>query len=307
LAFFFRKRWGWFLFNTLLAFSLVNNIIWNTNLLTSLVITTVGVGGVLVFFNTNAVLEFFQVRMKARAPLLIALVCGVIVFLNVFFKPDNDKTTVSRDYLGFRADTAYLGSLPYTGLMTNYYRGGQVEIRGQYIDGKKQGLWEEFYDNGQLGKVCSYRHGKADGNVTEYFFDGGIKTSGTMADGKKDGLFREFFSNGRKMKEELYSHGVLHGQYRTWVENGSPETQGYYRNGAKDSLWKSWIEGILFVQENYKNDKREGLTTYYNQLETIGEEGYYKNGLREGLWKEFDDSGKVVAEKLYVKGVLTAE
>lgn len=40
---------------------------------------------------------------------------------------------------------------------------GQIEDKGNYIDGKKEGLWEEYYENGQLKAKGVYKDGKKDG------------------------------------------------------------------------------------------------------------------------------------------------
>jgi antitoxin component YwqK of YwqJK toxin-antitoxin module len=39
----------------------------------------------------------------------------------------------------------------------------QIEDKGNYIDGKKEGLWEEYYQNGQLKAKGVYKEGKEDG------------------------------------------------------------------------------------------------------------------------------------------------
>lgn len=39
----------------------------------------------------------------------------------------------------------------------------QIEDKGNYIDGKKEGLWEEYYHNGKLKAKGVYKEGKEDG------------------------------------------------------------------------------------------------------------------------------------------------
>jgi len=48
----------------------------------------------------------------------------------------------------------------------------QIEDKGNYIDGKKDGLWEEYYDNGQLKAKGVYKEGKEDG-IWEVFNEQG--------------------------------------------------------------------------------------------------------------------------------------
>ena len=34
--------------------------------------------------------------------------------------------------------------------VTEYYENGQLQSEGKYKDGKKEGLWKIYYENGQL-------------------------------------------------------------------------------------------------------------------------------------------------------------
>ena len=51
----------------------------------------------------------------------------------------------------------------------------QIEDKGNYIDGKKEGLWEEYYDNGQLKAKGVYKEGKEDGTWEVFDEQGQLK------------------------------------------------------------------------------------------------------------------------------------
>jgi antitoxin component YwqK of YwqJK toxin-antitoxin module len=52
---------------------------------------------------------------------------------------------------------------------------GQIEDKGNYIDGKKDGLWEEYYDNGRLKAKGVYKEGKEDGTWEVFNEQGKLK------------------------------------------------------------------------------------------------------------------------------------
>lgn len=52
---------------------------------------------------------------------------------------------------------------------------GQIEDKGNYINGKKEGLWEEYYDNGQLKAKGVYKEGKEDGTWEVFNEQGKLK------------------------------------------------------------------------------------------------------------------------------------
>ena len=46
------------------------------------------------------------------------------------------------------------------GLWEGFYENGQLEYRGNYIDGEPDGLWEWFYEDGRLIETKTYRNGE---------------------------------------------------------------------------------------------------------------------------------------------------
>jgi antitoxin component YwqK of YwqJK toxin-antitoxin module len=63
----------------------------------------------------------------------------------------------------------------YSGKYIRYHDDGtlsKVYEKGSYLNGNKNGVWEEYYDNGQLLSKCSYLNGEMDG-VWEYYNEDG--------------------------------------------------------------------------------------------------------------------------------------
>ena len=56
----------------------------------------------------------------------------------------------------------------------------------------KDGLVEEFYDNGQLYKKENYKNGKLDGLWEVYYENGQLRDRGNYKNGLKDGLGEYF-------------------------------------------------------------------------------------------------------------------
>jgi len=48
----------------------------------------------------------------------------------------------------------------YDGLFEEFYENGQLKIRVNYIDGKEDGLYEEFDIDGNLTETETYRNGE---------------------------------------------------------------------------------------------------------------------------------------------------
>ena len=73
------------------------------------------------------------------------------------------------------------------GLWLEFWVTGQLKSKGDFIDGKKIGPWLSFYTNGQLMSKGNYLEDIEDGDWIYYFRDGTInhQSSGSYKDGKK--------------------------------------------------------------------------------------------------------------------------
>ena len=82
--------------------------------------------------------------------------------------------------------------VPFTGEVTGETQG----LFGSFKDGKKDGPWVVYWDNGQLMSKGTYRDGKEDGPYVFYYDNGQLSTKGTFKDGKKDGPWVYYHDNG---------------------------------------------------------------------------------------------------------------
>jgi len=74
------------------------------------------------------------------------------------------------------------------GAWVKYWNDGQLWYKGNYKNFKKEGVWVNYHSNGQLLSKGNYKNGKADGAWVYYRADGTvwtIKFSGTYKDGVK--------------------------------------------------------------------------------------------------------------------------
>jgi len=70
--------------------------------------------------------------------------------------------------------------VPFTGEVTGRHQ-------GSYKNGKKDGPWVSYWDNGQLDSKGTYKDGKKDGPWVSYLKDGTVyeSSTGTFKDGEK--------------------------------------------------------------------------------------------------------------------------
>lgn len=86
--------------------------------------------------------------------------------------------------------------------------GGQLAFKSDFVDGKRQGLHQRWYPNGQFLLEESYKNGE------------------------RHGLWRKWYDSGNLWIEKNYKDGKRHGPYRTY-KNGNVAETYCYRNGKK--------------------------------------------------------------------------
>ena len=73
------------------------------------------------------------------------------------------------------------------GYWVTYHDNGQLLNKGDYKNGSQEGSWVSYHDNGQLMYKGDYKNGRLDGSWMGYFNDGSVLTAitGTFKDGAK--------------------------------------------------------------------------------------------------------------------------
>ncbi len=138
------------------------------------------------------------------------------------------------------------------GVFQNYYDNGQLKSRVEYLDGRENGLMTTWQNDGKLISTLSYKDGLLDGICTYYDSDGRRMSSGTYRQGKEDGVFTLFYPSGRIQGKTTWKDGVQHGRYEVWWENGKMAKLGQTKDGLVDGHWKVWDStGRLTLEEEY--------------------------------------------------------
>ena len=80
------------------------------------------------------------------------------------------------------------------------------------MDGKKNGKWTAWYENGQMALEGSYQEDKKNGKWTAWYKNGQMASEGSYQEDKKNGKWTEWYENGQIFKPWL-SSGSLKGRH----------------------------------------------------------------------------------------------
>ena len=126
------------------------------------------------------------------------------------------------DTLQKRGDKYYKvnSDKPFSGLVVNKYESGQKHTKGFLTNGREDGIWTWWYQNGQKSKEVDYFDGKSLDVLYKKLDDNGQKEERTLKGRKLDGFVTEWYENGQKEYETIYKDGKLIFK-KEWNEDGS--------------------------------------------------------------------------------------
>ena len=169
-----------------------------------------------------------------------------------------------------------------------------------FSNGLMDGKYHRYRD-GVLRETGAYDQGKRNGVFTEYYQDGKTVSKITpMKKGKIDGCVKTYFKDGRLDLEKEYQESVENGfEKRYDSQNGAQILETRWVNGKKDGVeWKLTKQGDG-VESKVTRTYRMGVLhgAYKEEVLRNGNpilvvEGQYADGERSGVWKEYDATMK---------------
>jgi len=127
---------------------------------------------------------------------------------------DNNQLANKNGLMYFDKDT-----VPYTGKCFGYFENGQKGLRGEYLNGLREGYWEFWYSNGNKKIEGVYKEGIKNGKWIYWFTNGNKRMEANYIMDKMDGLCHWYFENGQMKKEAKYDNGIYL-EKTEWDEKG---------------------------------------------------------------------------------------
>lgn len=129
------------------------------------------------------------------------------------------------------------------GMCRTWYEDGTLKSKGEFLLGKKFGLWQDWFPNGVLKTYCHYWNGKLQGEIFLYYPDGQIQATGPATRGLRDGLWTFYYQNGNLKKTTKLRGELQVGHCNSFHPNGKLHSVGSYDNqGRQTGWWEFWNE-----------------------------------------------------------------
>ena len=223
-------------------------------------------------------------------------------------------------------------------MQREYYPNGRVKREASFRDGKKEGVWREFDEDGNVINSQTYQKGalvgqgivgtdgKRRGEYKEFYPDSTLRAEGLFIDGLRSGEWKFFYHNGKvqevgsykegqpdgpwtwyydngqKQIEEQFFKGQPNGPYKEYDSKGNVIVSGTYFDGMKNGKWTEQI-GDMRSEGEYRNDKQVGEWTSYYDNDNMAFKGKFNAGYPDGEHLFYYENGKLREIQVYAAGV----
>ena len=139
-------------------------------------------------------------------------------------------------------DTPFTGKVTgkTQGVITNGRRNGPWVIahrtvltvsKGDYKDGRKEGVWDYFYNGGLIQKWI-FKKGLKEGPALTYGYSGELSEKGDYKNDKRDGTWETYLNSGQLFQKHDWTNGKLNGLTLSYRILDYFHTQGTIRMTA---------------------------------------------------------------------------
>ncbi len=164
-----------------------------------------------------------------------------------------------------------------------FLENGHKSSEGNYINNKREGLWEYYSESGEKESNNTFLKDKYNGESVTFFKNGKIKSKGNYIKDKEQGVWKFWYEQGQLQSEETYNKGViLSGIY--YFQNGNIQIKGDYVEGKKQGIWMHYnLDGKVIYKGHYIKNLLEGewirflpdgsdMKVYYKNDKVINEQ-----------------------------------
>lgn len=185
-------------------------------------------------------------------------------------------------------------TINWTALIKTYYYDDKLHTIGEIGgDGKQIGKWKEFYNNDSstVAHICTFVNGKKTGEFNSFYENGQLNHIGQYVDDLNEGEWKSYYEDGKLQEIRRFDNGKRTGEWISYFDDGKISEIGKYEKGQKTGEWRSYsninsyyclkqvsnyIDGQFNVFESAKNTFEE-LDIKMIKNDLIGERLYKTN------------------------------
>ena len=127
--------------------------------------------------------------------------------------------------------------------------------RVEYLDGKRHGTEQKYYPNGKIAEELVWKHDIRNGVWKQFFDNGQLKISATYLVGDLDGIYMTYYSNSMPEVKGVFRNGIPVGEWQRFDENGKPVVIKY-ENGQIANMAELEDSDLAFFNTMFDETKQ---------------------------------------------------
>jgi|GEM_PF-267422 len=216
--------------------------------------------------------------------------------------------------LEMRNDIAYapvkqgkeiVGMAPFTGIALVMWPNNRVYTEQGYVNGLKQGKYQENTEKGIFVASETWANGKKNGPF-QYADEktGIVVASGEFLDDSLHNVVKGFYLNGVTQYSKHYNRGVRNGESISYYDNGKTEQIATFVNDVPHGpVIAFYPDSVLRYIKEYKMGVPNGRFYLFHRNGCAASEDYYKNGEHDSISRVWDAvSCNLIAESSWSNG-----
>lgn len=141
------------------------------------------------------------------------------------------------------------------GVAVTYHPNGKVAVEAPYKNGKLDGVFRSYYENGNPWQTIGYREGVEHGISTDYYENGMKKLREVYKDGVLDGMSEQYSERGLVWRAIPYVDGHIHGVAKVYDELGALKEEMTFQYGMRNGPYRRYNKGIKVLEAVFEKNR----------------------------------------------------
>ena len=152
--------------------------------------------------------------------------------------------------------------------------------------------------------------GRRQGHWTGRYPNGNVLYKGFFRDDYPEGELKRYYENQVINSVMIFSGKGREAEATIYYPDGSIAASGKYVDRMKEGKWKfysSSVPGYLINEEEYSENKKNGLSLKFYSDSSLAEKAIYKNDKKEGEWIQYYANGRIFMKSNHSDGMLNGK
>jgi antitoxin component YwqK of YwqJK toxin-antitoxin module len=177
-----------------------------------------------------------------------------------------------------------------------FHEDGSLRMRGQWVDGRREGEFVMFTPAGVVTSQVTYVHGEPNGAWTYHDDQGQPEWEDTYVNGVKQGPYTAWYPSGQVREHGEYVDGEQSGPWQSFEDDGHLASEGSYVDGRHDGTWTTFAGGVPVLRQHWVAGQREGVSESFYPNGQPYHRGRYEHDVQVGIWTTWNPDGTILHE-----------